>query len=168
MYFDDLNINFITPITTDVTKCIKCENECECILNIKINIKNNIEINIKSTTKKETEKEIEKETEKEYKCPLTSINNDIRYDQINIYEEKEEKKVMIKSTEQIRIQIYTKEERQELIKRYKKKKRNFKKKILYKCRKRFADLRPRVGGRFVSLTKEEKKKLCTTSKVFFR
>lgn len=50
----------------------------------------------------------------------------------------------------ITIGIYTKSERREKIKRYKEKKRNpAKNRILYQCRKRFADTRERVGGRFV-------------------
>lgn len=50
------------------------------------------------------------------------------------------------------IGIYTKAQRQEKIRRYqeKKAKRKFNKKVIYHCRKAFADRRPRVGGRFVS------------------
>lgn len=52
------------------------------------------------------------------------------------------------------IGIYTKAERREKIKRYKEKKRNpAKNRVLYQCRKRFADTRERVGGRFVKKSK---------------
>ena len=54
----------------------------------------------------------------------------------------------------ITIGIYTKAERREKIKRYKEKKRNpVKNRVLYQCRKRFADTRERVGGRFVKKSK---------------
>ena len=54
----------------------------------------------------------------------------------------------------ITIGIYTKAERREKIRRYKEKRRNHaKKRVLYKCRKRFADTRERVGGRFVKKSK---------------
>lgn len=53
----------------------------------------------------------------------------------------------------IRVGIYTRAERQAKLDRYraKKNRRTFSKKILYACRKSFADSRPRVGGRFVPL-----------------
>jgi len=52
------------------------------------------------------------------------------------------------------IGIYTKAERREKIRRYKEKKRNpVKRRVLYQCRKRFADSRERVGGRFVKKSK---------------
>lgn len=53
---------------------------------------------------------------------------------------------------EITIGIYTKAQRLEKIRRYqeKKAKRKFNKKVIYHCRKAFADRRPRVGGRFVS------------------
>jgi len=49
--------------------------------------------------------------------------------------------------------IYTRAERREKIRlfREKKKRRDFSKKIAYACRKKFADDRPRVGGRFVPM-----------------
>lgn len=54
----------------------------------------------------------------------------------------------------ITIGIYTKAERREKIKRYKEKKRNpVKNRVLYQCRKRFADTRERVRGRFVKKSK---------------
>tara|TARA_Y100000389_G_scaffold44653_1_gene39342 strand:+ start:225 stop:860 length:636 start_codon:yes stop_codon:yes gene_type:complete len=54
----------------------------------------------------------------------------------------------------ITIGIYTKAERREKIRRYKEKKRNpFRIRVLYHCRKRFADTRKRVGGRFVKNSK---------------
>jgi hypothetical protein len=51
-----------------------------------------------------------------------------------------------------RIGAYTKEERQILIEKFraKKKRRVWRKQIKYDCRKRLADTRPRVKGRFVS------------------
>lgn len=51
------------------------------------------------------------------------------------------------------IHIYNKEEKSQIIKRYlaKKRSRKFRKVIRYACRKRFADKRPRVGGRFVKM-----------------
>eukprot|EP00466_Bigelowiella_natans_P003276 jgi/Bigna1/142654/aug1.72_g17362 len=51
------------------------------------------------------------------------------------------------------IHIYNKEEKAQIIRRYlaKKKSRKFRKVIRYACRKRFADRRPRVGGRFVKM-----------------
>lgn len=49
--------------------------------------------------------------------------------------------------------IYTRAERKAKLERYqaKKHRRTFSKKILYACRKSFADSRPRVGGRFIPL-----------------
>jgi len=53
---------------------------------------------------------------------------------------------------EVKIGKYTRAERQRKIARFKDKKtrRSFNKRIMYDCRKRFADTRPRVGGRFVS------------------
>lgn len=54
----------------------------------------------------------------------------------------------------ITIGIYTKAERLEKIRRYKEKRRNpAKNRVLYQCRKRFADTRERVKGRFVKKSK---------------
>lgn len=52
----------------------------------------------------------------------------------------------------VTVGIYTRAERRAKIERFKEKKnrRNFDKKILYACRKSFADSRPRIGGRFVA------------------
>lgn len=51
-----------------------------------------------------------------------------------------------------KIGAYTKEQRQQVLERYKQKKmrRVWRKQIKYDCRKRLADTRPRVKGRFVS------------------
>jgi hypothetical protein len=51
-----------------------------------------------------------------------------------------------------KIGAYTREERQILIEKFraKKKRRVWRKQIKYDCRKRLADTRPRVRGRFVS------------------
>jgi len=51
----------------------------------------------------------------------------------------------------ITIGIYTRNERAAKLLRYRQKRarRNFTKRVLYGCRKQFADSRPRVGGRFV-------------------
>jgi len=51
----------------------------------------------------------------------------------------------------ISIGVYTRSERAAKLLRYRQKRarRNFTKRVLYGCRKRFADSRPRVGGRFV-------------------
>jgi len=51
----------------------------------------------------------------------------------------------------ITIGTYTKSERLTKLRHYRQKrsKRNFSKRVLYGCRKEFADSRPRVGGRFV-------------------
>jgi hypothetical protein len=51
-----------------------------------------------------------------------------------------------------RIGAYTKEERQQVLERFraKKQRRVWRKQIKYDCRKRLADTRPRVKGRFVS------------------
>ena len=56
----------------------------------------------------------------------------------------------------ITIGSYTKGERRIKIMRYKKKRanRSFIKKIKYKCRKLFADNRPRMGGRFITIKKK--------------
>ena len=56
----------------------------------------------------------------------------------------------------IRIGAYTKEERQQRIHRFreKKNKRIWRKQIKYDCRKKLADTRPRVKGRFVSRAEE--------------
>lgn len=55
--------------------------------------------------------------------------------------------------QEIPVGIYTRAERRAKLERYraKKNRRTFNKKILYACRKSFADSRPRVGGRFVPL-----------------
>lgn len=55
--------------------------------------------------------------------------------------------------------IYTKAERRQKILRFREKRerRNFSKKVLYSCRKQFADSRPRVGGRFVAADHSSKK-----------
>ena len=53
---------------------------------------------------------------------------------------------------QVCIGIYTREERRQLIEKFRKKKQNriWRKQIKYDCRKRLAETRPRVKGRFVS------------------
>jgi len=53
--------------------------------------------------------------------------------------------------ELVTIGVYTKAQRRAKIIRYREKRdrRTFKRKVLYTCRKAFADTRPRVGGRFV-------------------
>ena len=55
------------------------------------------------------------------------------------------------------IGIYTRAERAAKIARYREKRANrqWKKKIMYNCRKSFADNRPRVGGRFIKMKQEE-------------
>jgi len=55
------------------------------------------------------------------------------------------------SGDMITIGVYTRSERAAKLLRYRQKRarRNFTKRVLYGCRKRFADSRPRVGGRFV-------------------
>jgi len=55
------------------------------------------------------------------------------------------------SADIITIGVYTRTERAAKLQRYRQKRarRNFTKRVLYGCRKRFADSRPRVGGRFV-------------------
>jgi len=55
------------------------------------------------------------------------------------------------SGDMITIGIYTQSERAAKLFRYRQKRarRNFAKRVLYGCRKRFADSRPRVGGRFI-------------------
>ena len=59
----------------------------------------------------------------------------------------------------MRIGAYTKQERQIIIERFraKKKRRVWRKQIKYDCRKRLADTRPRVKGRFVSRKEREAK-----------
>ena len=65
--------------------------------------------------------------------------------------------VSIKVREDGKIGIYSKEERKEIIERFraKKQRRIWRKTIKYDCRKRLADTRPRVKGRFVSRTERE-------------
>ena len=59
---------------------------------------------------------------------------------------------IIKSSSSFTIGIYTKAERLEKIRKYKEKKRNpVKNRVLYQCRKKFADKRERVSGRFVKV-----------------
>jgi len=55
------------------------------------------------------------------------------------------------SGDMITIGVYTQSERAAKLFRYRQKRarRNFAKRVLYGCRKRFADSRPRVGGRFI-------------------
>lgn len=112
--------------------------------------------------------------------PLDILYNDIFENNINMYDDtdtedtedtitkKEIKQVnlglktgrrkTIKNNEII-IGIYTASQRQEKIKRYREKRERAKlrgneKVIIYKCRKVFADSRPRVGGRFVPIKKK--------------
>lgn len=61
----------------------------------------------------------------------------------------------------ITIGSYTRAERRQKIARYRAKRanRNFNRKIMYRCRKSFADNRPRVGGRFVSMKNKPTKKV---------
>jgi hypothetical protein len=56
-----------------------------------------------------------------------------------------------------RVGAYTKEERQAIIAKFRAKKmrRVWRKQIKYDCRKRLADTRPRVKGRFVSRKERE-------------
>jgi len=56
----------------------------------------------------------------------------------------------------IRVGSYTQAERQRKIQRFleKRRRRVWSKKILYSCRKNFADKRPRVGGRFVKIKED--------------
>jgi len=57
------------------------------------------------------------------------------------------------------VRVYTKEERRERLERYREKQKNRKflgKRVIYRCRKEFADQRPRMGGRFIKKTPEEK------------
>ena len=58
------------------------------------------------------------------------------------------------------IGIYTRAERAAKIARYREKRtsRQWKKKIMYDCRKSFADNRPRVGGRFIKMKGDEQAK----------
>ena len=58
------------------------------------------------------------------------------------------------------IGIYTRAERAAKIARYREKRANrqWKKKIMYDCRKSFADNRPRVGGRFIKMKEDEQGK----------
>lgn len=60
------------------------------------------------------------------------------------------------STVVVRIGAYTREERQQRIDRFRAKKmrRVWRKQIKYDCRKKLADTRPRVKGRFVSRAEE--------------
>jgi hypothetical protein len=59
--------------------------------------------------------------------------------------------------DKIIIGSYTRAQRRKKIERFKQKrlKRSFTKKIMYKCRKQFADNRPRVGGRFIKMKKPD-------------
>ena len=67
------------------------------------------------------------------------------------------KSAQLNEGEIIRVGSYTPEERQHKIQRYleKRRRRVWSKKILYSCRKNFADKRPRVGGRFVKLKEDD-------------
>lgn len=58
------------------------------------------------------------------------------------------------------IGTYTRAQRAAKIARFKQKKanRHFNKKVLYGCRKSFADARPRVGGRFIKLNRDDDNK----------
>ena len=60
-------------------------------------------------------------------------------------------------SETVSVGSYTHGERQAKIQRYleKRRRRVWSKKILYSCRKNFADKRPRVGGRFVKLRNDD-------------
>lgn len=62
----------------------------------------------------------------------------------------------------LKIKEKTKMDRSQKIEKYKNKKRNWKKKISYDCRKKVADARLRIKGRFIS-----KKVLFSYPKVFF-
>ena len=169
MCFDGLDLDCITPINESniYTKCVIC-NCHKCKLNIEIqikttNVKEDISISIKHKCPLTPIEDECPSTPIEDECPLTPISDDISYENIDIVEEeqkKEEKKVVKKiNIVYKKGPIYTKEERQELIRRFKNKKRDYNKRTLYKCRKTFADSRPRVGGRFVCLNKKKKKKL---------
>jgi len=91
--------------------------------------------------------QVKKETRGRKRKSIPKIDN-IKIDNINISQPI--RKSSSCDDDIITIGIYTKAERLEKIRRYKEKKRNpAKKRILYQCRKRFADIRKRVGGRFV-------------------
>jgi hypothetical protein len=65
----------------------------------------------------------------------------------------DEIRAALNDEEMVRLGSYTPVERQRKIQRYmeKRRRRVWSKKILYSCRKNFADRRPRIGGRFVKI-----------------
>jgi len=87
-------------------------------------------------------------------CPIVSLNPQIKVECSPLSVDRTQGSALSSSSTPT-VGVYSKAERQRKIARYRAKRarRNYDKRILYECRKNFADRRPRVGGRFVKIAK---------------
>lgn len=131
------------------------------LINLKSNNSDEIEIKLENRNDfKIAEKKVELDNIKKESClpaldPHTALDTPLIGAQVSLPELKE--LTAIKSPPVLVMGVYSKEQRQERINifRAKKKRRVWKKQIKYDCRKRLADNRPRVKGRFVSRVEGE-------------
>ena len=181
MYFDDLDLNLLTPVNNNYSNIFgeKSEETITKIKEMNEGIKNE-ERKTEEIIKKEVgktdeiiKKEVEKTEEIIKKIDETTeeIIKKIKGTTEEIIKKIEEIKEEHNKSRKIKynikkskfklknkyIHIYTRKEKGELIDRYKKKKINRKlnkikneRKSYYECRRKFAQNRPRVGGRFIS------------------
>jgi len=170
MYFDDLDLNLLTPVNNNYSNIFgeKSEETITKIKEMNEGIKKEEEKTEKIIKKEEgiTEEIIKKidETTEEIIKKINGTTEEIikKIEEIKEEHNKSRKiKYNIKKSKfklkNKYIHIYTRKEKGELIKRFKKKKIDRKlnkikneRKSYYECRRKFAQNRPRVGGRFIS------------------